>query len=312
MRQLILMLACVGFVGCDVVDFGPTDRYQSDFHYSYPLKPGGRLELENFNGAVEIIGWDQNECLITGTKSASTPEMRDRIKVEVQQTSGGIYVRSVRPPGDFQGSMGVHYAIRVPRKTELNRIITTNGGLRVEEIEAPVEVKTTNGAVHVEHVTGMLKAQTSNGTLTALNIAGDLLVHTSNGAIRADQISGAVEATTSNGSITAHFDDRAAPSSTLSKFETNNGHIEITLPSSPKSEIRAQTSNSSITVRLPADTSAKIRMTTSHGQVHSDFAGQSSGEDRHGHHQTMEQTIGSGGPLIDLHTTNGSIRVSKL
>ena len=34
---------------CDFEDFGGLERYHEDFHYSHPLKAGGRLTVEGFN-----------------------------------------------------------------------------------------------------------------------------------------------------------------------------------------------------------------------------------------------------------------------
>src|SRR2546423_14688526 len=83
--------------GCDWEDFGPSDGYQSDFHYSYPLKPGGKLELESFNGSVEITSWDQNVVDISGSKYASSEQMRDAIKIDITPSDSSIYVRTIRP-----------------------------------------------------------------------------------------------------------------------------------------------------------------------------------------------------------------------
>jgi DUF4097 and DUF4098 domain-containing protein YvlB len=307
-----LILPSLLLGACDFRDFDSSDRYQSDFHYSYALNPGNRLEVENFNGSLEITGWDQSRCDISGAKYASTAEMRDRIKIEVSQSSGGIYVRTVRPPGDFHGNLGVRYVIHVPRKTELSRITSSNGSVHVEDIEGSAELKTSNGGLRVESLNGMLTAHTSNGSVALDNISGSMILHTSNGPIRAEHVVAGIEATTSNGSITVHFDDKApAPSSPL-KFETNNGKVDITLPTPPKSEIRAQTSNSSITLRLPATLAARIRAETSHGEVRSDFMAEGAEAEHHGRHQTLEETVGNGGPLIDLHTSNGSIRLLRM
>ena len=81
-----LILPSLLLGACDFRDFDSSDRYQSDFHYSYALNPGGRLEVENFNGAVEITGWDQGQCEVTGAKYANTAELRDRIKIEVNHS----------------------------------------------------------------------------------------------------------------------------------------------------------------------------------------------------------------------------------
>jgi hypothetical protein len=298
--------------GCDFRDFESSDRYQADFHYSYRLNPGGRLEVDNFNGSVEITAWDQPQCDISGSKFASTENLRDRIKIEVSPTNNVIFVRSVRPSGDFHGNMGVRYVIRVPRKVELSRVISSNGGIHVEGTEGRADLKTTNGPVRVTALTGMLNARTSNGPMTIEDVAGPLSLHTSNGAIRADHVMDAIEAGTSNGSITVQFDEKAQATTAPLKFETNNGRIDITMPAAPKTELRARTSNSGITLRMPANASARVKMETSHGQVRSDFQSTDTQGNEHNRRQTLEETIGAGGPLIDLHTSNGSIRLLKI
>ena len=41
-----------------------------EFHQSYPLADGGRVSLENINGAVHISGWDKNEVKVDAVKYA--------------------------------------------------------------------------------------------------------------------------------------------------------------------------------------------------------------------------------------------------
>ena len=121
-----------------------------------------------------------------------------------------------------------------------------------------------------------------------------------------------ISATTSNGSITAHFDEKALPSESPLKFETSNSSVDVTMNRSPRSDIRASTCNGSITLRLPADSSAKVSASTSNGSVHSDFQVDTADTEKHRRHQSLEETLGSGGPLIDLHTSNSSIRLLKI
>ena len=310
--MMFTIAPCLFLGACDERMFESSERFQSDFHFSYALPPGGRLEVENFNGPVEITGWDEPRCEISGIKFASTTEMRDRIKIDVNKTGSLVYARSVRPAGDFRGNMGVQYVIHVPRKVELSRIASSNGGIHVEDIEGRAELNTTNGQVRVHSLTGALTVHTSNGGITVENIAGAVAARTSNGAIRAEHVMAGMEAATSNGSITVDFDENGPTTTTPLKFETNNGKIDITVPTSPKSDIRAHTSNSSITLRMPANASAKVRMETTHGQVRSDFQADGARAERHGRGQNLEETIGSGGPFIDLETSNGSIHLLKL
>ena len=55
MRFALALAFAFLLAGCDIEDF---DTYQSDFHYTYDLQPGARLEIENANGSVEIEGED--------------------------------------------------------------------------------------------------------------------------------------------------------------------------------------------------------------------------------------------------------------
>ena len=62
MRTQILVLSLaaglLGLAACDIddLDIGGSERSSQDFHYSYPMQPGGRLSVENSNGSVEIFG----------------------------------------------------------------------------------------------------------------------------------------------------------------------------------------------------------------------------------------------------------------
>src|SRR5215471_3852832 len=126
---LLLTAIAVLLTGCDPEEwasFGDSHAYEKDFHYSYALKPGGRLSVENFNGSVEITGWDKDTVEIDGRQYASSLALRDAIKIEVSATEGAVQIRTIRPVERF-GNMGVRYSIRAPRRVNLDRIISTNG-----------------------------------------------------------------------------------------------------------------------------------------------------------------------------------------
>ena len=93
MRAICLPLLAIFLAGCDDFDLGNiggSDRYREDFHFSYPLSTGGSLRLENFNGSVEISGWDKNTVDIDGTKYANTEYRLKEMKVEVTPSANSI------------------------------------------------------------------------------------------------------------------------------------------------------------------------------------------------------------------------------
>jgi DUF4097 and DUF4098 domain-containing protein YvlB len=307
---LVLSLAAglLGFVGCDIedLDIGGSERYTQDFHYSYALQPGGRLSVDNSNGSIEISGWDQDTIDISGTKYARTPELRDALKIEIEHTADAVHIRTVRP-SDRRGNMGAKYIIKVPRRTQLERIASSNGSIHTLDVEGPARLKTSNGAVRAENLRGSLDVQTSNGSIEVQNLEGSASLHTSNGRVHAEDVRGSLEADTSNGGI--HVRLAKPEAGRPVKLETSNGPIELTMEAVNQNEIRASTSNGGITVHLPGDIGANLTAHASNSSISTEFEVATHGT-LEKHH--LEGKIGAGGPAIELTTSNGSIRLMKM
>src|SRR5262245_57695932 len=127
MRHLFLCAGLLVLAGCDLEDFGSSTQYSTDFHYSYPLKSGGRVTVETFNGSVEIAGWDQETVDISGAKYGATPEARDAIKIDIAPSPDSVAIRTIRPVE--RRNVGARYVLRVPRRAQLDRITTSNGSM---------------------------------------------------------------------------------------------------------------------------------------------------------------------------------------
>lgn len=300
--------AALLLTGCDFESFGNSDRFKEDFHYSYEFKPGGSLSVENMNGRVEVSAWGRDAVEINGTKYAASQELLNAMKVDVVVSGNAIRVRTVRPSG-HRGNMGAHYTIRVPARIELERINSSNGGIRVEGIEGRARLITSNGEVSALRFKGDLEAKTSNSSVTLTDFNGGAVVATSNGSINADRVVGFFDASTSNARIQAHV--TAVDPRRPVKLVTSNGPVALTLDSFKGNEIHASTSNAGVTLRLPSSAAAEIRASTSNSSISSDFdvmtkAGEKKSKTR------LEGAIGGGGPLIQVSTSNGPIRIEKL
>ena len=304
-RHAAAVLPLLLLTGCEEWDVGAFNgHYREDFHFSYPLIAGGSVQVENSNGEVQISGWDKNTIDIDGTKYASTDERLKMMRVDISQSPSSITIRTIMP-SDWRGNGGARYTIHVPRRIELQNIATSNGAIRADNIEGSVRLRTSNGTIHAAGIRGMLDAHSSNGAVDVADVIGDATLRTSNGGIRADVRKGAFEASTTNGTITARLME--ADSHPV-RLESSNGHIDLTLDA--VREVHAGTSNSSITVRMPSSAGASVRAHTSNSSITCDFDVSMHGGLISKHH--LEGTIGSGGPLLDLGTSNGSIRVLRL
>ncbi|MBI3679743.1 MAG: DUF4097 family beta strand repeat protein [Acidobacteria bacterium] len=292
--------------GCDFDAFDDGARHKEDFHYSHPLKQGGRVELENFNGSVEITGWDQETVEINGAKYAATQELLNQLKIDISTAPDSIRIRSVRP-SERRGNLGVKYILSVPRKVVLERVVSSNGSVRVQQVEGNARLKTSNGSVRAGQLKGDIDVTTSNGAVELNEFTGAAVLHTSNGSIRADGVRGHFEATTSNGGIDARVIESTGGRPI--KAESSNGKINLTIESFKSSDVYASTSNSSITVKLPAGANARVKASTSNSSITSDFDLSVRGTISK---TRLEGTIGAGGPMLDLSTSNGSIHIVKM
>jgi hypothetical protein len=307
LRVLCLPLLTLFLAGCEDFDLGGiggSDRYREDFHFSYPLSAGGSLRLETFNGSVEISGWDKNTIDIDGTKYANTEYRLKEMKLDIVPSANSVTIRTL-PPLDHRGNAGARFTIHVPKRIELASIVSSNGKITIESIEGATHLRTSNGSVHVNGLVGQLEAQTSNGTVEVTDVTGDTTLQSSNGTIRADVRKGRFAAHTSNGSISVRLME---PDSSPVRLESSNGHIELTMDA--LREVKATTSNSSITVRLPASAGAMVDAHTSNSSITCDFDVSVRGGMISKHR--LEGTIGKGGPLLDLGTSNGSIKLLRL
>lgn len=289
MRSSLLSVCALSFllVGCDDMMWGErSDRFSENFSHSYTLKPGARLSLENMNGSVEISGWDRDTVEITGAKYAATEDLLKATRIDIQQSSDGIQIRTIRPSG-LRGNGGARYTIRVPRRVELDRIVSSNGHVEARDLEGSARIRTSNGAVRVNNSKGPLDIETSNGGIDVNDHAGAVTGRTSNGHIRVD--------------LSNPEQGKAV------RLESSNGGITLKMRSLNGNNIRMSTSNARIDLTLPENANAQLRASTSNGSFHTDLPVQGNITKNH-----ADGKIGSGGPYVELSTSNGSINLQKL
>ena len=301
----VLVAGLLGVTGCYIDDFGGFGRYPKDFHYSYPLKSGGRLTIEGFNGTVDLSGWDQEMVDISGTKYGPSPDAADSLKIEIDNSPDSVSVRAVRP-SELRGGWGARFTVKMPRRAVLDLIKTSNGQIRVMDGSGPARLRTSNGTIHVQAFQGSLDAQTSNGAVELTDVTGEAMIRTSNGHVHADNLKGPLQASTSNGTITATL---AATGDRPLRLETSNGSVDLTLPPKFDTDVRVSSSNGHITLHLPSEVNARVQARTNNASVTSDFEVRAQGEF---HKNRLDGVIGNGGPLLDLSTSNAGIRLTKM
>jgi hypothetical protein len=258
------------------------------------------LELETFDGAIEVHSWDRNEVEVDIEKRAMEQSLVDEMTVTAEQQGDRIVVK-VAGPGrrDFGGiQVGVHFSptarlrVAVPRRSQ-------------------VSARSGDGSISIEDVSGKLALTTTDGSVRGTRLSGEIVVRSGDGAIRMDRIEGAIDLETDDGSIVLE----AKPAVLRARTSDGSVRVEIEPDSVMSGDWDIQTGDGSITLSLPSSFNGEIDAETRDGAVRANHAALSNetrdGESRSERRRTLKATLGSGGKIVKVRSGDGTIRIEN-
>lgn len=225
---VILPALLLASTGCDIVTADLKQSATEEWRKTYELQPGGRVEIINVNGAINVEASTGNTVEVVAKKTArgSSPEVakqaleRVQIAEDVGPASVRVETKVERGGGWFSSGANVEYTVRVPSGAQM-------------------KFSTVNGGVELRNISGEISAETTNGGITAREVAGSIDASTTNGGISVDL---------------TQLGERGA------KLECTNGGIKLRLPSDAKASISASVANGGIdTTGLQLDTTSSSR-----------------------------------------------------
>ena len=132
-----------------------------------------------------------------------------------------------------------------------------------------------------------LTLKAHNGGIGITDVEGEISFETQNGGVTLNRLGGDVKGRTTNGGI----------------------KVELAGNTWRGNQLDVQTTNGGINVSMPENYSARFESSTVNGRVHAEIPGANLTKDRN--NREVAVTIGSGGPLVRLVTTNGGIHLGK-
>jgi hypothetical protein len=188
------------------------------FDQTYPFSSNGSVALSNLNGNVTIETWDRNEVRVEYTKTASTKEMMDWVRVHVNATKERIEIEA--DYDDWKENNNGSWEKWKNKRIDVTFKLTVPRSAILDEIE------TVNGSVVLSNMTNFCKVSTVNGEVSAKNLRGSINLSTVNGNLLADF-------------------DRIESTKPIS-LNTVNGKVVLTIPSDSDVTLKADTVNGSI------------------------------------------------------------------
>jgi len=167
----VLLVGLVALQGCDVVTADLKHTETAEWRKTYELAAGGRVEVSNVNGRIQVEPSTGNTVEVVAQKTAkgANPEAakaaleRIEIREEVSPSSISVATKLPRGGGWFEmGGAQVKYTVRVPASAEV-KFTTVNGGVDVTGLSGRITAGTTNGGVVARDISGAIDASTTNG-----------------------------------------------------------------------------------------------------------------------------------------------------
>jgi DUF4097 and DUF4098 domain-containing protein YvlB len=189
-----------------------------EFHQTYPLSAGGRIELENINGAVHISAWDRSEVKVDAVKRAWSKQRLEEAKIRINASEDSISIRTEYPEhnqtfwndGHENQPASVEYTVTIPRNAHLDSVNLVNGSLDLDGLGGEIKASCVNGKLAARNLGGRAELSTVNGKLEAKveRLESPLEVSSVNAAVLVTLPSDAkadLEASTVNGSLDDDF-----------------------------------------------------------------------------------------------------------
>jgi len=174
------------------VSVGTAADVREEQTFNHTLESGGRISLENVNGAIGIVGGTGDQVEIRAFKKANNQEALDDIEIRVDASPSRISIETKLPSsrgwwgGDNSGA-SVTYELSVPANANLDGISSVNGGIDIRGVFGNIRAETVNGGIDIDGASADLRLETVNGGIDArmTSLTGDQRVNcdTVNGKI---------------------------------------------------------------------------------------------------------------------------------
>ncbi len=216
------MAACDVRVGEGGLSLGIAHGRASDeWTRTYTLSPGGRLEIVNVNGSIQVDPATGTQVEIQARREVRTgSDETARVALQNMQMNEEVTPERVKVEGRLEGERSsrfgrgsglvIEYKVKIPAGLSAS-FKTENGTVRMDNIEGRLVATTTNGGVNGRGLSGSVDAATVNGgiQMDMASVTGDVNIVTVNGGVRLElptDVKAELQAGAVNGGVSV--DDR--------------------------------------------------------------------------------------------------------
>jgi DUF4097 and DUF4098 domain-containing protein YvlB len=274
------------------------------------LKVNGPVELSVQSGAgyIRVHAGPAGTVSIHGEIRANWDNAAEKVhrlqqNPPIEQSGNSIRVGRITDE-DLRHNVSISYEVVAPADTRVTAN-TGAGSIDISGVKGEVRGETGSGGIHVADVPNNVTMRTGAGSITVEDAGGNVTAHTGSGGIRGTALGAAksgparIEVSTGSGGISL---DQVRGSL---DGQAGSGHVSIS--GEATGDWRVRSGSGGVDLKLPAKAAFSLRAHTGSGSIHVDFplTVQGAVGDRH----RVEGKVGEGGPLIEVETGSGGVRI---
>ena len=276
---------------------------------SITVRPGSSSSLEVHGVIKANNSW--------GMSSGSAEEKVRRLESNPPIEQDGNFIRIGHiEDRELRNNVSISYELMVPSQTEV-KCGTGSGNIEVEGIQGPAHASTGSGSISISNLGDEVNVSTGSGRIILGRVKGPVRASDGSGTIQASNIAGNFHLSTGSGDI-----QLSEISSGDGNVSTGSGNVQVTgvhgalrvgagsgsirAQGNPTGEWVLHTGSGSLTVRIDPGTSFDLDAHTDSGRIETVRSVTVQGTLRRG---TLRGKVGNGGPLVNLRTGSGSIRI---
>lgn len=261
---------------------------ESDWQKSYPVSGKASLTVSTGDASTEVHSCGCREV---------------RIRVEWNDRHPGEYTLT-----EFQSGDHVNFELKEKQRFGFHMGMHREPHVWVETPEElDLEARTSDGGLKVYDLNGTLALRTSDGSVDVSDVSGAVRLVASDGSIRIHNLTGTLESRSSDGhvSIDGKF--------TGVQVHTSDGALELTLAEGSQltTSSRVEASDGSVKIRLPRTLAADVEIHTGDGHIDCQLPLTLNGYTSGGGHE-IRGRLNAGGTPFTIHTSDGNVTIAAL
>ena len=312
-----------------VLPFAAAGEIDARYNESYDVEPGARLELFHGDGDVTITPWNEDRIQIDVTLRMRFSRFglgRDPdFEMEFDQSGDTVRVREIWTRAKVIGGFSIKereytYEIQAPAWMTLE-LRGDDGDVVIQDWNAAIGIKSDDGDVMLTGVESDARLTMEDGDLRVVGFAGELELTSDDGDVSLEGCEqfvfvgrledGDLETRDCNGRFDVRTDDGDIEVDGRlddSRFETQDGEIDLMLAAGSRGPIDVASDDGDVTIEVDPSLGFEFDLRSGDGSVRFNHSAGSMESVRDGE---ARGTVLGGGVQIDVRTNEGSIQLRE-